>query len=155
MSAAMRQERNMEKEKENGRSVRKRIIALLLVFVFVLGMYLSLRAQIRFSGLNYVGNVAEYAAKLTENNTGYLSEGTLERAWSILKTPVGWPPSWNGRAFRIAARSFPAWSTAPGPAPEQPRKGGSTGRWISGGSRAEEKRSILKRSILRLLGPCC
>ena len=85
----------METEKKNGRSVRKRIIALLLVFVFILGMYLSLRAQIRFSGLNYVGYVAEYAAKLTEYNTSYLSEGMLERAWSVLKTTVKRPRTYE------------------------------------------------------------
>ena len=71
--------------------MQKRIMALLLVLVFILGMYLSFRVQIKFSGLNYVGNVAEYAAKLTEDNTSYLSKGTLERAWSILKTAVGRP----------------------------------------------------------------
>ena len=37
----------------------------------ILGMVLTMRAQIRFSGLNYVGQVAEYAAHLTEDNTAY------------------------------------------------------------------------------------
>ena len=85
----------METKKEDRRGVQKRIMALLLVLVFLLGMYLSFRVQIKFSGLNYVGNVAEYAAKLTENNTSYLSESTLERAWSILKTTVGRPRTYE------------------------------------------------------------
>lgn len=85
----------MENQKEDRRGLRKRILALLLVLIFLLGMYLSFEVQIKFSGLNYVGNVAEYAAKLTENNTSYLSEGTLERAWSILKTTVRHPRTYE------------------------------------------------------------
>lgn len=85
----------METQHEDRRVVQKRIMAMLLVIVFLLGMYLSFRVQIKFSGLNYVGNVAEYAAKLTENNTGYLSEGTLERAWSILRTSVRRPKTFD------------------------------------------------------------
>ena len=83
----------MEKRNESSKKLWQRLMAAFLVVVFILGMVLTMRAQIRFSGLNYVGQVAEYAAHLTEDNTAYLSRGTLDRAWTILRSTVRRPRS--------------------------------------------------------------
>ncbi len=70
-------------------------MAMLMVLVLILSMYLVYRAQIRFSGLNYVGQIADYAAQITESNTGYLSESTLDRAWTILRTTIRHPRTYD------------------------------------------------------------
>ena len=85
----------MEKRNESSKKLWQRLMAAFLVVVFILGMVLTMRAQIRFSGLNYVGQVAEYAAHLTEDNTAYLSRGTLDRAWTILRSTVRRPRSYE------------------------------------------------------------
>ena len=69
----------------------RRLLALLMALVMLLSMYLGYRAQIRFSGLNYVGQISEYAARVTADNTGYLSRSTLDRAWTILRATIRSP----------------------------------------------------------------
>ena len=73
----------------------RRLLAVLMVLLLILSMYLAYRAQIRFSGLNYVGQISEYAAQVTANNTGYLSRSTLDRAWAILRTTIRHPQSYD------------------------------------------------------------
>ncbi|MBR1846041.1 MAG: tetratricopeptide repeat protein [Oscillospiraceae bacterium] len=85
----------MEKQRESSKKIWKRIMAGFLVLVFVLGMALTMRAQIRFTGLDYVGRVSEYAAQLTAENTGYLSRSTIDRAWSILRTTIRRPRTYQ------------------------------------------------------------
>ena len=85
----------MEQQKESKNMFWTRITAGLLALVFVLSMALTFRAQIRFSGLNYVGQVSEYAARVTEGSTGYLSRNTLDRAWAILRTTVRRPRTYE------------------------------------------------------------
>ncbi len=85
----------MKNQRESTNTIWKRIMAGFLALVFILSMVLTVRAQIRFSGLNYVGRVSEYAARLTEDNTGYLSKSTLDRAWSILRTTVRRPQTYQ------------------------------------------------------------
>ena len=85
----------MEKERTSNSRIWIRLSAGLLALVFVLSMYLTLRAQIRFSGLNFIGQVSEYAARVTEDNTGYLSQSTLDRAWTILRATVRRPRTYS------------------------------------------------------------
>ena len=73
----------------------RRLLALTMALALVLSMYLGLRAQIRFSGLNYVGQISEYAARVTAENTGYLSENTLDRAWTILRATIRRPRTYE------------------------------------------------------------
>ena len=86
---------NMDKQRESSKKRRKRIMAAFLALVFVMSMILTMRAQIRFSGLNYAGQVAEYAAHLTEDNTSYLSKSTLDRAWIILRSTIRHPRTYQ------------------------------------------------------------
>ncbi len=85
----------MERQEVSKRRIGQRIIAGLLALVFIVGLYLSLRLQIRFSGLNYVGQVSEYAAQLTADNTDYLTQSTLDRAWVILKSTIRRPRTYD------------------------------------------------------------
>ena len=64
-SAGRRMGKRMDRQRQSGSHIVQRILALLMALALILSMYLTLRAQIRFSGLNYVGQVAEYAAQVT------------------------------------------------------------------------------------------
>ena len=66
-----------------------------MALALILSMYLTVRAQIRFSSLNFVGQVSEYAAKVTADNTGYLSQSTLDRAWTILRATIRHPRTYE------------------------------------------------------------
>ena len=72
-----------------------KILAVILVAVIVFNLFLSMQAQIKFSQMEFVGQVAEYAAKVTEDNTPYLTKGTLDRAWDILRTYVRKPKTYD------------------------------------------------------------
>ncbi len=85
----------MERQQEGTRHIGRRILALLMVLVLVFSMYLTYRAQIRFSGLNYVGQISDYAAQVTASNTGYLSQSTLDRAWTILRATIRHPRTYE------------------------------------------------------------
>jgi tetratricopeptide (TPR) repeat protein len=80
---------------KTGRSIWLRILAAVLLAVFVLSLYLNIQARIIFSGSQFVGKVAEYAAGVTEDTTGYLTEGRLERAWDVLTTLVKKPRTYD------------------------------------------------------------
>ena len=94
-SAGRRMGKRMDRQRQSGSHIVQRILALLMALALILSMYLTLRAQIRFSGLNYVGQVAEYAAQVTADNTGYLSKGTLDRAWTILRSTIHRPRTYE------------------------------------------------------------
>ena len=55
-----------------------RVMAVILIAVILFNLFISMQAQVRFSQMEFVGRVTEYAAKITEDNTPYLSKGTLE-----------------------------------------------------------------------------
>ena len=85
----------MTQERFDSGHLVRRLLALTMALALVLSMYLGLRAQIRFSGLNYVGQISEYAARMTAENTGYLSENTLDRAWTILRATIRRPRTYE------------------------------------------------------------
>lgn len=66
----------------------RRLLALFLVFIMGAGAMLAWRVRIRDVGLQYVGTMLERAQQVTEENTGYLTQPMLERAWRVLKTSV-------------------------------------------------------------------
>ena len=72
-----------------------RIMAIILIAVILFNLFISMQAQIKFSQMEFVGRVTEYAAKITEDNTPYLSKGTLDRAWDILRTYVRKPRTYD------------------------------------------------------------
>ena len=75
--------------------LRKRILAGFLAFVLLLGIFLNGAIQIRFARLEYLGTVLEHAAAVTEENTDYLNDGSLKRAWNILRYAVGKPKTYD------------------------------------------------------------
>lgn len=75
--------------------LRKRILAGFLAFVLLLGIFLNGAIQIRFARLEYLGTVLEHAATVTEENTEYLNESSLKRAWNILRYAVGKPKTYD------------------------------------------------------------
>ena len=94
-SRATETKQSMDGQREEKRHTGRRVLAILMVLFLVLSMFLTYRAQIRFSGLNYVGQISEYAARVTEDNTGYLSQSTLDRAWTILRTTIRHPRTYE------------------------------------------------------------
>lgn len=85
-----------EKDEYSFRSkLWKRLTALFLVIVMLGGMMLGWWIQIRDTGLEYVGTVLERAQQVTNQNTSYLSQPALERAWRVLKTVVRKPRSYE------------------------------------------------------------
>ena len=94
-SRATETKQSMDGQREEKRHNGRRVLAILMVLFLVLSMFLTYRAQIRFSGLNYVGQISEYAARVTEDNTGYLSQSTLDRAWTILRTTIRHPRTYE------------------------------------------------------------
>ena len=56
---------SMENRKISKKRIALRVLALAVALVLAGGVYLTTQARIRFSRLNYVGQVAEYAANLT------------------------------------------------------------------------------------------
>lgn len=75
--------------------LRKRLMALFLVVVMLGGSILAWRIQIRETGLEYVGTVLERAQQVTDQNTSYLTQSALERAWRVLRTAVRRPRSYE------------------------------------------------------------
>ena len=72
-----------------------RTLALVLVVLIIFSMYLGMESRILFSGTQYVGRIAEYAASITEDNTGYLTQKRLDRTWSILKSLIRKPKTYD------------------------------------------------------------
>ncbi|MBE6970483.1 MAG: hypothetical protein E7442_10255, partial [Ruminococcaceae bacterium] len=66
-----------------------------MAFVLLLGIFLNGAIQIRFARLEYLGTVLEHAAAVTEENTDYLNDGSLKRAWNILRYAVGKPKTYD------------------------------------------------------------
>lgn len=85
----------MEERKRSKNPIGYRILAIFLAALFFLGIYATLRTNIRFSKRQYVETVAKEAAQITEDNTAYLSESRLERAWKILRTTVKQPETYE------------------------------------------------------------
>ena len=73
----------------------KRILAGCMAFLLIASMAMSWAVQIRFEQMEYLGTVLEHAAAVTEENTEYLSESSLKRAWNILRYAVGKPKSFD------------------------------------------------------------
>lgn len=86
---------SMENRKISKKRIALRVLALAVALVLAGGVYLTTQARIRFSRLNYVGQVAEYAANLTADETDYLTRGRLDRAWRILKTTIRKPKTYD------------------------------------------------------------
>ena len=82
-------------ESKNKRKLWLRILAAMMALLLIGTMILGWAVQIRFAQLEYLGTVLEHAAAVTEANTGYLSESTLQRAWNILLHAVGKPRSFE------------------------------------------------------------
>lgn len=73
----------------------KRILAGSMAFLLVASMVMGWAVQIRFAQLEYLGTVLEHAAAVTQENTEYLSESSLKRAWNILRYAVGKPKTFD------------------------------------------------------------
>lgn len=85
----------LQAEKIPGKRLWRRILAAVMALVLIAAMFLGYAAQIRFGQLQYVGTVLEHAAAVTGDNTDYLSENTLKRAWKILRYAVGKPKTYE------------------------------------------------------------
>ena len=84
---------NTESKFENRKYLR--ILAFVLVIIVIFSMFLGVESRIQFTGSQYVGKIAEYAASVTEDTTGYLTEKRLNRAWAILKSLVKKPKTFE------------------------------------------------------------
>jgi len=73
----------------------RRIFAAFMALLLIASMALGYAAQIRFAQMNYVGTVLEHVAAVTADNTDYLNEDSLQRAWKILKYAVGKPKTYE------------------------------------------------------------
>ena len=73
----------------------KRILAGCMALLLIASMAMGWAVQIRFMQMEYLGTVLEHAAAITQENTGYLSESSLKRAWNILRYAVGKPKSFD------------------------------------------------------------
>lgn len=82
-------------EKKLPKKLWRRLLAAFMALVLIAAMFLGYAAQIRFGQLQYVGTVLEHAASVTADNTEYLSESTLKRAWNILRYAVGKPKTYD------------------------------------------------------------
>ena len=82
-------------EKKLPKRLWRRIMAAFMALVLIAAMFLGYAAQIRFGQLQYVGTVLEHAASVTADNTEYLSESALKRAWNILRYAVGKPRTYD------------------------------------------------------------
>ena len=85
----------MEGRKRFRKRIAYSVIAVFLAALLVLPSYVSLLANIRFSRQKYVEDTAKYAALLTDENTEYLSEGRVERAWKILRSIIKRPETYS------------------------------------------------------------
>jgi len=85
----------LQAEKKLPKKLWRRVIAAGMALILVLGLFLGYAAQIRFAQLSYLGTVLEHAASVTADNTKYLNESTLKRAWNILRYAVGKPRTYD------------------------------------------------------------
>lgn len=85
----------LQAEKKLPKKLWRRLLAAFMALVLIAAMFLGYAAQIRFGQLQYVGTVLEHAASVTADNTEYLSESTLKRAWNILRYAVGKPKTYD------------------------------------------------------------
>ena len=85
----------LQAEKKLPKKLWRRLLAAFMALVLIAAMFLGYAAQIRFGQLQYVGTVLEHAASVTADNTEYLSESTLMRAWNILRYAVGKPKTYD------------------------------------------------------------
>lgn len=83
-----------DKKKPSGKPW-KRILAGCMALLLIASMAMGWAVQIRFAQLEYLGTVLEHAAAVTEENTAYLSESSLKRAWNILRYAVGKPKTFE------------------------------------------------------------
>ena len=85
----------LQAEKKLPKKLWRRLLAAFMALALIAAMFLGYAAQIRFGQLQYVGTVLEHAASVTADNTEYLSESTLKRAWNILRYAVGKPKTYD------------------------------------------------------------
>lgn len=80
-------------EVENAKPRRTwlRVTAAVAAAALFISMTLSWAVQIRFVQRDYIESVLEHAAAVTQENTEYLSDSGLERAWKLLGTVIGRP----------------------------------------------------------------
>lgn len=81
--------------KKPSKKLWRRLLAGFMAVLLLGGLLLGYAAQIRFAQLNYLGTVLEHAAAVTADNTGYLNESGLQRAWNILRYAVGKPKTYD------------------------------------------------------------
>ena len=82
-------------EKRPKKKVWRRALAVLLAVTLVASPVVMLKTQIEFSRLKYVEETAAYAAQVTEDETDYLNENRLNRAWKYLQTVVRKPETYH------------------------------------------------------------
>ncbi|MBQ6602402.1 MAG: tetratricopeptide repeat protein [Eubacterium sp.] len=84
-----------ETKKESKKKKWPRVLAVVIVLVMILTPVLTLKTQIAFSRQRYAGETESYAALLTEEETGYLTDSRMDRVWKYLKTLGGNPKTYE------------------------------------------------------------
>lgn len=85
----------MEETKRQTNKIWRRMLAVILVIALILSPIVTIKTEIRFSKQNYVEETAKFAAMVTEDTTGYLTENRLNRAWKYLQSLVGEPKTFH------------------------------------------------------------
>lgn len=75
--------------------IGRRLLALFMVVILIGGMVLAWQVRIQDLRKQYVGSALEYASQVTQNNTGYLNQSVIERAWRVLTTAVRKPKTFE------------------------------------------------------------
>ena len=84
-----------ETKKESKKKKWPRVLAVVIVLVMILTPVLTLKTQIAFSRQRYTGDIDSYAAMLTEEETGYLTDSRMDRIWKYIKTLGGNPKTYE------------------------------------------------------------
>lgn len=66
-----------------------------MVLILVGGMVLAWEVRIQDLRKQYVGSTLEYASQVTQNNTGYLNQSAVERAWQVLTKAIRKPKTYE------------------------------------------------------------
>lgn len=84
-----------ESKNRIGYRIGQRIIAVILIITMLGGMMLMFEVQIRDLEMQFLGTVLEQAHQVTNQNTEFLSQSTLERAWRVLKSRISKPNTYD------------------------------------------------------------
>ena len=85
----------MEENNRPKKKIWRRVLAVLLVLTLIAAPIVTMKTEIEFSKMNYVEETAQFAAGVTEDTTGYLTENRLNRAWAYLQSLVGEPKTYH------------------------------------------------------------